>query len=506
MPASGQSPLAGAPWAHLRESHSAVVFLVGDRAYKLKKPVSLGFLDYSTREARLAACHRELELNRRIAPDVYLGVIDLLDPAGRPCDHLVAMRRMPDDRRLARLVADGGLEDQELRRIARVLAGFHAGAQRSPQIDVEGGRDALRGRWLANFRQARGFRELLGAEQVRQVERLALRFLAGRAPLFELRVGQRRIVDGHGDLLADDIFCLPDGPRLLDCLEFDDRLRYVDQVDDAAFLAMDLERLGDAHAAERFLRWYQEFSGDPAPPSLVHHYIAYRAFVRAKVSCLRQLQAGGSARQVHQRQARQLVRLCVRHLRAGRVRLVLVGGLPGSGKSTLAGAIADRSGMVWVSSDRVRRELAGLPPDRTAVAAFRHGLYRPERTREVYTELLDRARAGLVRGESMLLDATWVDAEYRQAARDLAERRHADLIELHCHAPAPVLAARLQGRASPAGQPDPAGLSGPSVSDAGPEVAAALAAVQDPWPTAIRIDTGRDFDASLRECLEHAAG
>ena len=163
---------------------------------------------------------------------------------------------------------------------------------------------------------------------------------------------------GHGDLIADDIFGLDDGPRILDCLEFDDRLRWLDGLDDAAFLATDLERLGAPELAEQFLAAYAEYSGDPAPVSLRHHYVAYRAFVRVKVACLRAGQgdpAGGF-------EARHLAEVGLRHLRAGAVSLVLVGGLPGTGKSALAGAAADQRGVTLLSSDRVRKELAACPP------------------------------------------------------------------------------------------------------------------------------------------------
>ena len=204
-------------------------------------------------------------------------------------------------------------------------------------ISEQGSRDALWRRWEDNIEQIRPLRgEMLGVSDVGEVQRLAGRFLAGRAPLFDARVRGGRVLDGHGDLLAEDIFCLPDGPRILDCLEFDDRLRWVDGLDDAAFLAMDLERLGAGELADRSTGWYLEYSGDCAPVSLRHHYTAYRAFVRAKVSCLRCSQgdpaAGG--------EARQLAALALRHLHAGAVTLVLIGGLPGTGKSALAGVLA----------------------------------------------------------------------------------------------------------------------------------------------------------------------
>ncbi|GAA3340777.1 hypothetical protein GCM10020358_29610 [Amorphoplanes nipponensis] len=369
------------------ETHTAVLFFIGDRVYKLKKPVDLGFLDFRDRAAREAVCHREVELNRRLAPGVYLGVADVSGPDGRPCDHLVVMRRLPADRKLSALVRAGADVSGDLRRLARLLAAFHAGADRGPAISAEGTRAALLGRWDATFAQLRPFRGgVLDASAAAEVEARTHEFLAGREPLFAGRVAGGHIVDGHADLITDDIFCLDDGPRVIDCLEFDDRLRYVDVLDDAAFLAMDLEHLGAGRLAQSFLDWYAEFGGDSAPAALRHHYIAYRAFVRAKVGCLRHAQGDEDAA----RDVRDYTDLTLRHLRAGTVRLVLIGGPPATGKTTLAGRVADRLGAVVLSSDPVRKELAGLAPVRSAAAAYRAGIYSPAWTERTYAELTGR--------------------------------------------------------------------------------------------------------------------
>src|SRR3974390_710469 len=171
------------PWAQVAETHAAAVFLAGDRAYKLKKPVSLGFLDFSTPQARAAACAREVELNREFAPDVYLGRAEVRGPDGQVCDHLVAMRRMPAARRLSTLVRSRAPVARPLRQVARILAVQHAKADRGPQIDEQGSRDALRRRWADNIDQARQLqerlapRELPGLAVIGEIERLASRFL-----------------------------------------------------------------------------------------------------------------------------------------------------------------------------------------------------------------------------------------------------------------------------------------------------------------------------------------
>ncbi|MGW5419424.1 bifunctional aminoglycoside phosphotransferase/ATP-binding protein [Streptomyces sp. NPDC003943] len=469
----------------MRETHTAVVLFVGERAYKLKKPVDLKFLDYTTTEARRAACEREVTLNRRFAPDVYLGVGEIRVPDTQAPEPLVAMRRMPADRCLSRLVREGAVVDDALRAVARLLATCHASAPRTPEVDAQGSRDALSSRWETSFIQVR---EMCGEgplpEGVEDVERLARRYLAGRELLFDTRVEQGRIVDGHGDLLADDIFCLDDGPRVLDCLEFDDHLRYVDGLDDAAFLAMDLEQLHAPDLAEFFLARYSEYSGDPAPPSLRHHYVAYRAFVRAKVSLIQARQGAPDAGPA----ARRLITTTLRHLRTSAVRLILVGGLPGSGKSTLSGALADRLGVTLLSTDRLRKELAGIPAEQPASAPYGEGLYTPERTATTYAALLEHAAGLLSRGESVVLDATWSNAAQREAAHRTAERAGADLVALHCRIPDEMTAARLKGRAT-----------GPS--DADLDVALAMAAREPPWAEAVPIDTSGSLEAAVSQAL-----
>jgi uncharacterized protein len=476
VPQTGQARREPEAFAGVAETHSAAVFFAGERAYKLKKPVDLGFLDFTTRAARMAACDRELALNRRFAPDVYLGVTALREPSGEICDHLLVMRRMPAGRRLSTLVAAHAPVEAQLRQVARTLAAQHSAAPRSAQIAEQGGRDALRQRWRDNLRQTRRFGERLAlTAAIDETEELAGRFLDGRGPLFDARLRAGRIVDGHGDLLAEDIFCLDDGPRLLDCLDFDDRLRWLDGLDDASFLAMDLERLGAPDLADRFTDWYMEYSADPGPAALRHHYTAYRAFVRAKVSCLHWEQGHRAAGE----QARALAGLAVSHLRAGAVTLVLVGGLPGTGKSTLAGELASRLGCTVLSSDAIRKELAGIAPQQPAPAPYGGGIYTAPWTERTYAELLRRAASLLHMGESVIVDASWTRPRHRLAAAATATHAVADLVQLQCDSPAGVAARRLGERRG-------------SSSDAGLEVACELAAAWAPWPGATRIDTSHE--------------
>ncbi|HEX6419475.1 MAG TPA: AAA family ATPase [Acidimicrobiales bacterium] len=461
--------------AGVAETHSAVVFFVGDRAYKLKKPVDLGFLDFRERAAREAVCRREVALNRRLAPDVYLGVADVSGPDGEVCDHLVVMRRMPPDRRLSTLVAEGHPVEDHLWALAHLLAAFHARAERSDAADAAASPGALAGRWSDNTASLAAHAGVVDPATVERVQALAMRYLEGRRPLFRRRIAEGRACDGHGDLLADDVFLLDDGPRVLDCIEFDDGLRYGDTLADVAFLAMDLERLGRPDLAERFLRAYREHADDTWPASLEHHHVAYRAQVRAKVTAIRAAQGHGEAVP----EARRLLGTALRHLEAGRVRLVLVGGLPGTGKSTLARALGDALGATVLRSDEMRKELAGIPADRHAPDAFGQGIYSATATADTYGELVRRAEVALGMGETVVLDASWNEERWRERARAAAVRVHADLVELRCAAPAEVAAARIRARTA----------AGDDVSDASPAVAAAMAVRADPWPAAVTIST-----------------
>jgi aminoglycoside phosphotransferase family enzyme/predicted kinase len=460
----------------VRETHISTVFFVGDRVYKLKKPVKLDFLDFSTVAQRERACRREVELNRRLARDVYLGVAEVLGFDGLPCDYLVVMRRMPDERRLSTLVRRHEPVDGCVREVARDIAAFHSRADTSAVIGAAGSVDSVRANWESNFATMQPFvRSILAADVATTIEELARRYLDGRGRLFADRIAHAKVRDGHGDLLADDIFCLDDGPRILDCIEFDDRLRYGDVLGDVAFLAMDLERVGAADLGVRFLASYREFAGENYPETLAQHYIAYRAHVRAKVACLRASQGDIGARD----QAGQLLQMAHDHLKRGRVVLALVGGLPGTGKSTLAQGLSDRLGWTVLRSDEVRKDLAGLAHTGRPPEEFGEGLYDERATAVTYDALLERARSLLELGEPVILDASWSASAWREKARAVARATSSDLLELRCDVPADIARDRLTTRAR----------AGVDASDANSEIATRMAAVADQWPTATTIDT-----------------
>jgi aminoglycoside phosphotransferase family enzyme len=455
------------------ETHVSILCFVADRVYKFRKAVRFGFLDFRQSAMRFQDCEREVALNRRLAPDVYMGVGEV-HLNGEVIDHMVVMRRLPMERQLAVLARRGDDLGRWLNEVARTMATFHRGALRSPEISSAANAAALHANWDDNFSDSEPFLgTVLDAEVDDQIRSHVARWIDGRHALLERRIASGRVCDGHGDLQTADIFCLDDGVRILDCLEFSDRLRYGDVCADVAFLAMDLERLGRPEAGMQFLDAYQKSAEDQFPSSLLHHYVALRAYVRAKVACLRFGQGHDDART----EARQLHVLALEHLRRAEVALVLIGGLPGSGKSTVAAGIARRLGWRILRSDEVRREMCLSVPG--GVPAYRAGRYAPSVTDEVYTELLARAEGLLMQGESVILDASWIDAGWRDAARQVSGRTGSDLVELCCVVRPDIADMRIAQRLS----------EGLDASEATPEVRVAMGEAMDPWLSSRAVDT-----------------
>lgn len=294
--------------------------------------------------------------------------------------------------------------------------------------------------------------------------------------------------------MADDVFLLDDGPRLLDCVEFDRRLRYVDVAADVAFLVMDLERLGARRLAGELLAAYEAAGGEGIEPSLLHHYVAERATVRAEVACLRADQSGdedGGRFRVG-----ELAALALEHLEAGRVVCGVVSGLPGTGKSSVAAAAGKVLGWPVHSSDEIRRDLVAPGWRGPLRADALPGVYGDDVTAHTYANLLARARGELGQGRSVLLDATFADARWRAAVIQLARETASDLVALSCRAPLDVAAARLATRLA----------EGRDLSGADESVASAMAAGTAPWAEAGPLDTDRPLDEVVGEVIELLGG
>jgi uncharacterized protein len=470
----------------VRETAISTVILSGDHAWKLRKPVAYPFLDQRSASEQRRLCEREVELNSRLAPDVYLGVVDVDDPATGLRRPATLMRRLPDSRRLSALIATGADVRHELREIARIMATFHLSADCGPRIAVAGEPKAIAKRWHdALTTLARFAGTVLDSATLEGVSGLADEYIAGRSALFEQRIATDKVVDGHGDLLADDIFCVSGGPVILDCLEFSDELRYCDALSDVASLVMDCERLGHDELGEYVLREYATYTADSFPASLADHYIAYRAVIRCEVACLRHEQGAADA----QAQARLLLAIALRHLERGRVVWVLIGGPPGAGKSTLAAGLADALAWTVLRSDAVRCELMAGSWHGTSEWLSDH--FSPDSRASVYQEMVRRAEVLGGMGESVIIDATWSSVRLRQLADEAARRARCALIALRCDVLAHVAEHRVARRIA----------AGTDISMATVAIARQIGESFEPWPEAVVISTGEPVAEALTSAV-----
>ncbi len=454
----------------LRQTHISWVFLAGDYAYKVKKPVDFGFLDFSTLARRETDARLELELNRRLSPEVYLGLSQVVrrddtfffDGSGERIEPVVRMRRLPDAGMLVNLLANHSVTPALVQRIARRLAWFHARAATGAAVDEYGTLTAIRRNWEENFLQIAPFEGRTIAKTVNDgIRDYTERYLSTHRELFDARVAEGRIRDGHGDLHASSICVEGRHIWLFDCLEFSPRYRCGDVAGEVAFLAMDLDHFGRADLATAFVDAYVGASGDEQVRELLAFYACYRAYVRGKVRSLRLtgLDASPANRAAVEEDARSYFDLARSYAGwpAGRL-LVAVMGLPASGKTTLARALAGRLGLVHLNSDVVRKELAGSRPTEQHDDRYGEGLYRAASTRRTYAAMRRRAGRWLGRGRSVVLDATFGDVHERSALARLARRRAVPLLVVECTADHAELQRRLAARRADPGSASDARL------------------------------------------------
>ncbi len=482
-----------------RETHLSRLFFTPNRVYKILKPVTTSFASFAATEDRLAGMEAEYYLNSRISPDVYLGVTDLVEN-DQVVDRMLIMRRLPDDRQLSALLERDGSSGQirqYVREAARTIAAFHAaqepirGRQAHPASS-----SALEANWNDNFTNlahltrpgtAPDGNALIDRRHFDELREMVTDYLSGRHQLFNDRQRSGRVIDGHGDLRAEHVFCLDDGARIIDCVAFRDDYRIVDVLNDVAFLAMDLHRLAGRELAGYFISAYDEFSNEHHPSTLAHFFVAYRAHIRAKVAAIRLSQGNSDAALAVQ----MYHQLAVEHMRAAQVRLVLVGGGAGVGKSTVAEGLAQQLRAVWLRSDEIRKAMGGMKADDHAYAQPDEGLYRPEISNKVYTALVEQAGELLERGENVVLDATWSKTRHRVEARNLASDKSAQLTELKCHTSLAIAKERIERRGAMVFNP----------SDATVETADYLAANFDLWPQSIEVDTSGSIAEARRQAL-----
>lgn len=496
----------------LVETHISYLFLTGKHVYKVKKPVNYGFLDFSTLEKRRYYCQEEVELNRRLSPEVYLGVSEIrqhqgrytVDGPGITVEYAVRMRQLPREGAMNVLLQQGQVSEEDIRRLASKIAGFHARAATNPEITRLGSLKTVRQNVQENYGQIERFiGTCLSQDSFDDLVAYSSAFMAARESLFQQRAEEGCIRDCHGDLHTAQIFLeeVPDGDgiSIIDCIEFNHRFRYSDVAADIAFLAMDLDFHGRPDLSRTFVEAYIQASGDPGVLELLDFSKAYRACVRGKVTAFRldDPQLFEETRQQTQSTARAYFQLAHTYTQVfPHPTLILVTGLSGTGKSTVAQELARRWDLAHVSSDVSRKALAGIGPQEHRYDPFGEGIYSAEFSRRTYEAMLEQAEQVLKIGRSVVLDATFRRGEERSRAVALGQQAGVEIWLVECCLPEEEARRRLEQRLR----------RGDSVSDGRWEIFAQQQrewepVVEVPSYRHIRLDTSATPVETMRQLL-----
>ncbi len=456
----------------LCETHISWVFLTGDYAYKIKKPVNFGFLDFSTLAKRKHFCEEEVRLNRRLAADIYLDVVPLCgDPEaptvwgnGPLLEYAVRMRQFDPDCGFDRMLQRGELSSFHMDLAARTLAGFHAGIAIAARDANFGSPESVSQPVLENFDSLHRCVEPLMDDpmlstHIAELEHWSINANRQLDNAFQNRKRQGFVRECHGDLHLRNIIYWQDAVVPFDCLEFEPNLRWIDVLNEMAFLLMDLDDHLRTDLARRLLNSYLEFTGDFDGLRVLRYYKVYRALVRAKVAGLRLSQLSNEDAARAEREAvGNYVALALRYVQASRGKLLITHGLSASGKSWLAQRLLEQVDLIRIRSDVERKRLFGLGPTEASASAADQGIYSTEATTRTYARLLQLAQTLIAAGYSVIVDATFLKRADRQAFADYAKHGNIPFIILHCSVPAETLRERIVARAEKGGDASEANL------------------------------------------------
>jgi aminoglycoside phosphotransferase family enzyme/predicted kinase len=477
------------------ETHISHVFLTGEHAYKIKKPVNLGFLDFSTLPQRHHFCEEELRINRRLAPELYLAVVAItgtaampeVEGAGTPLEYAVKMRQFAQDGLLEHVLERGQLTPALIDALAAEVARFHRTIPPASPDRPFGSTATIVGPAMQNFEQlAPLLRHAEDREALRQLCTWTGQQSEALVPQFAERRRQGFVRECHGDLHLANMVLIDGKVRLFDAIEFSPELRWIDVMSDVAFVVMDLAVRGRDDLGARFLNAYLEHTGDYAGLRVLRYYVVYRALVRAKIAAMRAAQASLDAAQ-----REGLVDKCRRHLAlaqrialGARPVLIIHHGLSGSGKTWASQAMLESVGGIRIRSDVERKRLHGLAPAARTGAGVGSGIYNQAASQSTYARLAALAEDALAGGFPVFVDATFLKRAQRDAFHALAQRLRVPLRIACFRASLDTLKARIASRAA----------AGADASEAGVQVLEAQLREQEPLAAveeqlSVRIDT-----------------
>jgi len=438
----------------LLQTQMSFIFIAGDFTYKTKKPVNLGYLDYTTLEQRERLCRQELELNRRLSPGAYLEVVPIsgsdkgfkLDAKDSVIEYAVKMKTLPRQRMMDVLLPTNRVTPDMLKLVAKKMSDFHIHAATDASISSFGSLEAVKVNTDENFDQTEKYTGKLFPPHVfRFIKEYTDRFIDDNKKLFQQRAATGRIRDCHGDLHAQHVCFADDDIYIYDCIEFNDRFRYCDVASEIAFLAMDIDRYGRADLSRAFINAYIEASGDGGISQLLDFYKCYRAYVRGKVACFKYDDPYLKDKDALRAEAGLYFNLAYKYA-SKKPCVIIVTGLIGTGKTTVAGKIGHALGCDVLSSDVIRKQLAGAPLTERHYDNFQSGLYSAEYTQKTYEALFREGKERLKHGQSVILDASFKKRADRLTAQRLAEENGAGFLAVECIADEDTIKRRLQNR------------------------------------------------------------
>jgi len=442
----------------LVQTHISCVFIAGDYVYKVKKPVNFGFLDFTTLEKRKFYCEEELRLNKRLAPSIYLDVVPIgEDDQGRLSlsgkekivDYAVFMKKLPLNRMLKILLAQGQADAKIMDAVAKKIARFHEEAQTGGSIDEMGSIGTIRHNHEENFAQTEKYIDVtIPAYQHQFIRDYVERFLDVNIELLEKRVARHKIRDCHGDLHLEHI-CIADEIIVFDCIEFNERFRFADVAAEVAFLTMDLDYNGYFDQAEDFVQSYLKYSGDTDMHALLNFYRCYYACVRGKVISFRLDQKelpDAEGAEIKQTAAKYFDLAYTYAARLEKPVLILTTGLIGSGKSFQARNLAERLGAEVIRTDVLRKELLQIVPSEKHHESFGQGIYARDISRKTYEKAVELAADKIGKGKPVIIDASFKNRSDRAMAVDLAKRLCVPFYIIECTCPDDVVKIRLEKR------------------------------------------------------------
>jgi hypothetical protein len=491
-PHSVQEPI------QLVQTHISYVLLTGEYAYKVKKPVNFGFLDFSQLELRKHFCQEELRLNQRGAAELYLEVLPIagdekhyqLGGTGQAVEYVLKMRQFPQDSLLSSMFEQGKVNENLMAELGRVVAQYHATAQTNDYIRKFGEVTQVRQAVDENYQQTEKY---IGGPQTRtqfeETKQYTDKFFIEREPLFKSRIANNWIRECHGDLHLRNICLWHDKILLFDCIEFNEPFRFVDVMYDVAFAVMDLEARQRKDLANAFLNTYIEQTGDWEGLQLLPLYLSRQAYVRAKVNSFLLDDPGvpDTVKQEAAQTAADYYQQAWEYTKPSQGQLILMSGLSGSGKSTVARQLARQLEAIHIRSDAVRKHLAGIPlPQRGG-----DEIYTDEMTQKTYERLLDLGILLASQGFTVILDAKYDRQQLRLEAIAQAKSQQLLLSILHCTAPLEVLRERLHQRTG-------------DIADATADLLAAQQAASEPFaeaeqPYVKALDTTQPLEPQLKE-------